>query len=210
MICVHVVMRHTGEPFKRVPVRFEFDTGECLEAQTDRIGRACVDAPAGSGKIVIDGRERYHGLLTGEIELELWSLLEPENPSLGAVGGLGGSVAYPNMQTRELMVAGRTILTDSEGYLVDPGEWSEDFVRALAQSDELDLSEEHWEVIRYLRAFFERHQRQAAVRDMVKHFRARWDRERGSSPYLHRLFPRGGPQKQGNRLAGLLRTKGEH
>jgi tRNA 2-thiouridine synthesizing protein E len=34
--------------------------------------------------------------------------------------------------------------------------------------------------------------------------------DRGSSAALHRLFPRGGPQKQGNRLAGLLRTKGEH
>jgi tRNA 2-thiouridine synthesizing protein E len=45
---------------------------------------------------------------------------------------------------------------------------------------------------------------------MVKHFRQVWGDELGSSPRLHRLFPRGGPQKQGNRLAGLLRTKGEH
>lgn len=210
MICVHVVMRHTGEAFKRVPVRFELDTGECLETQTDRVGRACVDAPPGSGKIVIDGRERFHGLLDGVIELQLWSLLEAENASRGAVGGLGGSVAYPDMQTRELAVEGRAVLTDSEGYLVDPGDWSEAFVRALAKSDGLDLREEHWEVIRYLREFFENHQRQAAVRDMVKHFRVLWGEERGNSPYLHRIFPRGGPQKQGNRLAGLLRTKGEH
>jgi tRNA 2-thiouridine synthesizing protein E len=45
---------------------------------------------------------------------------------------------------------------------------------------------------------------------MIRHFRKLWGEERGSSRYLHRLFPRGGPQKQGNRLAGLLRTKGEH
>jgi tRNA 2-thiouridine synthesizing protein E len=45
---------------------------------------------------------------------------------------------------------------------------------------------------------------------MIKHFRGVWDKERGSNRYLHHLFPRGGPQKQGNRLAGLLRTKGEH
>lgn len=37
------------------------------------------------------------------------------------------------------------------------------------------------------------------------------DREdRAHFDNLHRLFPRGGPQNQGNRLAGLLRTKGEH
>ena len=45
---------------------------------------------------------------------------------------------------------------------------------------------------------------------MVKHFKVEWDEERGNSKYLHKIFPYGGPQKQGNRLAGLLRTKGEH
>ncbi len=35
-------------------------------------------------------------------------------------------------------------------------------------------------------------------------------REGCSNRYLHQIFPNGGPQKQGNRLAGLLRTKGEH
>jgi cobyrinic acid a,c-diamide synthase len=34
--------------------------------------------------------------------------------------------------------------------------------------------------------------------------------ERGNNHHLHEIFPVGGPQKQGNRLAGLLRTKGEH
>ncbi|MGB1109260.1 MAG: TusE/DsrC/DsvC family sulfur relay protein [Gammaproteobacteria bacterium] len=209
-IRVHIIMRHSGDALKRCPVRFEFDRGECHETLTDRTGWARIHASAGSGRVIVDGRERFHGLLQGDIELALWSLLEPENASQGAVGGLGGSVAYPDMQTRELMVEGRSVLTDSEGYLVDPGEWSEAFVNALAEREGLSVKEEHWEVIRYLRAYFEQHQRQAAVRDMVKHFRKRWGKEHGNSPYLHRLFPRGGPQKQGNRLAGLLRTKGEH
>ena len=37
-----------------------------------------------------------------------------------------------------------------------------------------------------------------------------WDRDLGNNHHLHAIFPRDGPQKQGNRLAGLLRTKGEH
>ena len=45
---------------------------------------------------------------------------------------------------------------------------------------------------------------------MIKHFKIRWGKVKGSNKYLHQIFPRGGPQKQGNRLAGLLRTKGEH
>ena len=45
---------------------------------------------------------------------------------------------------------------------------------------------------------------------MVKYFSEKWGAGLGSNRHLHDMFPRGGPQKQGNRLAGLLRTKGEH
>lgn len=112
--------------------------------------------------------------------------------------------------TRVLMVKGRPVLTDSEGYLRDLSEWSEDFVRALARQEELTLTDEHWAIIRFLRDFYAEHGVQAQVRVMIKHFTELWGPERGSNHYLHELFPRGGPQKQGNRLAGLLRTKGEH
>jgi tRNA 2-thiouridine synthesizing protein E len=112
--------------------------------------------------------------------------------------------------TRVLLVQGRPVLTDSEGYLRDLGDWSEDFVRALAAQEELALSEEHWAIIRYLREYYAEHGVQAQVRAMIKHFTELWGPEHGSNHYLHELFPRGGPQKQGNRLAGLLRTKGEH
>lgn len=112
--------------------------------------------------------------------------------------------------TRVLMVKGRPVLTDSEGYLRDLSEWSEDFVRALARQEELTLTDEHWAIIRFLREFYAEHGVQAQVRVMIRHFTELWGTERGSNHYLHELFPRGGPQKQGNRLAGLLRTKGEH
>jgi len=114
------------------------------------------------------------------------------------------------MTIRELEVAGRPVLTDGEGYLVDPAQWSEGFVEAQAAREGLELTGEHWEVIRFLRDRFARHRTQATVRDMIRHFRRVWGEDRGSNRYLHMLFPRGGPQKQGNRLAGLLRTKGEH
>ena len=112
--------------------------------------------------------------------------------------------------TRVLLVQGRPVLTDSEGYLRDLDDWSEDFVRALAQQEELPLTDEHWQIIRWLREYYAEHGVQAQVRAMIKHFTEAWGPERGSNHYLQELFPRGGPQKQGNRLAGLLRTKGEH
>ena len=84
------------------------------------------------------------------------------------------------------------------------------FVKALATQEGLDVNGEHWEVIRFLRDYYVKHGRQASVREMIKYFRTIWGQEKGSNRYLHTLFPDGGPQKQGNRLAGLLRTKGEH
>ncbi len=112
--------------------------------------------------------------------------------------------------TRSVEVDGREVLTDQEGYILDMDEWSEGFARALAAREGLELTGEHWEVIRFIRAYYEEHGVQAPVRDMVKHFRAVWGPAKGNSRYLHDLFPLGGPQKQGNRLAGMRKTKGEH
>lgn len=109
-----------------------------------------------------------------------------------------------------VMVNGREVPTDSEGYLKNIEEWSEEFARVLAAQEQLELTNEHWQVICYLRAYYAEHCVQAQVRVMIKHFTGLWGSSKGNNHYLHDLFPRGGPQKQGNRLAGLLKTKGEH
>jgi len=118
------------------------------------------------------------------------------------------TIAPPTV--RYLDVGSRRVETDSEGYLADRNQWSEDFARAQARVEGLDLTAAHWELIRFLRDYYFEHGVQAQVRVMIRHFTALWGPERGSNHHLHEMFPRGGPQKQGNRLAGLLRTKGEH
>ena len=119
---------------------------------------------------------------------------------------MGSSVLTP----RSLDVEGRAVKVDAEGYLLDLNDWSEAFARALARQEGLVLTDEHWQVIRFLREHWQAHGVQAQVRVMIRHFAQAWGPERGNNHYLHELFPVGGPQKQGNRLAGLLRTKGEH
>lgn len=213
MICISVKMKFSNLPLKRTPVELILDEGNqhIGPVPTDRSGNVYFDIPACSGKILVSGVERYQGRLDGEIVIELWNLTETGKSSEGAAsGGTSGNTAYPNMSTRTIEVNGQEILTDSEGYLVDPGEWSEEFARKLALQEELELKHEHWEIIRFQRDWYAKHGQQASVRDMIKHFRKLWDETKGSNKYLHQLFPRGGPQKQGNRLAGLLRTKGEH
>jgi tRNA 2-thiouridine synthesizing protein E len=109
-----------------------------------------------------------------------------------------------------VQAGGRRIPVDAEGYLLHLSDWSEDFARALASREGLTLTDAHWELIRFLRQHYAEHGVQAQVRVMIRHFTQAWGPQRGGNHHLHELFPRGGPQKQGNRMAGLLRTKGEH
>ncbi|MDP3190931.1 cobyrinate a,c-diamide synthase [Rhodoferax sp.] len=111
---------------------------------------------------------------------------------------------------RTVLVNGQPVATDVEGYLKNLDDWSEDFVRAQAAAESLELTEAHWQIIQFLRAYYEEHRVQAQVRAMIQHFTQVWGPELGNNHHLHALFPIGGPQKQGNRLAGLLKTKGEH
>ena len=210
MICINVSMKFSGMPLKRTPVEILLDDNQVVgPTPTDRSGKVCFDMPVSSGRVIVAGVERYQGRLDGEIDIELWNLTESGNNSEGAAAdSTSGTTAYPNMSTRRVMVNGHEVLTDSEGYLVNPGEWSEAFVRQLAAQEDLQLTPEHWEVIRFQRKWYAEHGQQASVRDMIKHFRHLWGCDRGCNHYMHKLFPRGGPQKQGNRLAGLLRTKG--
>lgn len=117
---------------------------------------------------------------------------------------------YPNMQNFTMKINGEDILCDGEGYLLNLDTWSEDYVLASAKREGLELNEQHWEVIRFIRDFQEQFGVQAPVRDMVKHFKKAWNMKKDCSTYLHKIFPKGGPQKQGNRLAGVRKPKGEH
>ncbi len=118
--------------------------------------------------------------------------------------------AYRDTAARSILVDGREVPVDSEGYLINLDDWSEGFVRILAREENLALTDEHWQVVRFIRDYYQQHRVQPQVRVMIKHFTEQWGAQKGSNHYLHEIFPKGGPQKQGNRLAGIRRTKGEH
>ena len=123
---------------------------------------------------------------------------------------MAGKIYYPNMQTKTTVVGGKEILLDGEGYLLDLDEWSEEFVSVRAKEEGLELTDEHHDVIKFIRHYYEQKNVQAPVRDMIKHFKKTWGKDKANTRYLHDIFPLGGPQKQGNRLAGVRKPKGEH
>jgi len=48
-------------------------------------------------------------------------------------------------------IDGQVIHVNDEGFLTDPGEWSEPLAASLAAQIGIDLTEAHWEAIRFLR-----------------------------------------------------------
>ncbi len=49
---------------------------------------------------------------------------------------------------------GQQFRVNDEGFLTDPGEWTEALAPALAAQIGLTLTDQHWEVLRFLRADF--------------------------------------------------------
>lgn len=104
-------------------------------------------------------------------------------------------------------VDGKTVETDEEGYLVNLAEWTEACASVLAAQDELELTESHWEVINFLREYYDEYQIAPAVRVLTKAIGKKLGPEKGNSKYLYELFPYG-PAKQACRFAGLPKPTG--
>jgi dissimilatory sulfite reductase related protein len=47
--------------------------------------------------------------------------------------------------------------TDEEGYLVKPSTWNEEIARILAEEDNIQLTENHWDAIRFMREYYAEH-----------------------------------------------------
>ena len=95
---------------------------------------------------------------------------------------------------------------DDEGYLVDPEEWDEKVARALAKTEGVGLGEEHWKVLRFMRAYYEDHQVAADARFVIRHLADECGLGRQAKRRLFELFPYG-YVKQACKIAGMKRPR---
>ncbi|MEH6628677.1 MAG: TusE/DsrC/DsvC family sulfur relay protein [Motiliproteus sp.] len=91
---------------------------------------------------------------------------------------------------------------DVEGYLKNMDDWSDEIAYYLAQQEHIQLTEEHWEIICLLRAFYSEFAISPAMRILVKQVRLQLGSDKGSSIHLLKLFP-GSPAKIASKIAGL-------
>ena len=102
---------------------------------------------------------------------------------------------------------GKTYETDEEGYLTDISEWNEDVAKILAEQENVNMTEQHWEVINFLREYYNEFQIAPAVRVLTKAIGKKLGADKGTSEYLYGLYPYG-PGKQACKIAGLPKPTG--
>mgnify|MGYP000119310438 FL=1 len=102
----------------------------------------------------------------------------------------------------KLIFNNHEIAVDQQGYLLDHLQWTEDLAEVIASHDDVTLTEAHWEVIRFVRAFYLKYNTSPAIRALTKAMKAEFGEDKASSRYLYRLFTEG-PAKQATKYAGL-------
>lgn len=79
--------------------------------------------------------------------------------------------------------------------------WNEDKAIAMARTMGLELTNSHWQVIKFIRLHYANNGPSRHAREYAEVFNERFVDE-GGSRFLYQLFP-GGPVKQGCAIAGV-------
>jgi len=97
-------------------------------------------------------------------------------------------------------INGHEIHVDDEGFLTEYDEWNEELGKALASQIDIDMTDEHWDVIRFLRSDYKEQGETATLRRVTV---------AGGVPTkrLFQLFPKK-PAKKMSYIAGLPKPHG--
>ena len=90
---------------------------------------------------------------------------------------------------------------DAEGFLVDPGEWTEELAVELARASGIpELTPRHWDVVNYMRTTYLETGQAPSIRSLGK---------QSGVPIkeLYELFPKG-PAKLAARIGGIPKPRG--
>jgi TusE/DsrC/DsvC family sulfur relay protein len=96
---------------------------------------------------------------------------------------------------------------DSEGYLINPEDWNEDIAIELAREEGVELNEEYWPVLHYIRDYYTEHCITPDVRHVVKHLaNEKGYDKKAAKRIIFKLFPYG-YVKQACKIAGMKRPR---
>jgi sulfur relay (sulfurtransferase) DsrC/TusE family protein len=86
--------------------------------------------------------------------------------------------------------AGHSVTVNDEGFFENPDEWTEEMATEIARHEGIDeLTEQHWQVIKFMRAEFVGKTSGVSIKE------------------LYQLFPKG-PAKTAAKIAGIPKPRG--
>jgi tRNA 2-thiouridine synthesizing protein E len=95
-----------------------------------------------------------------------------------------------------------TELITDQGFLKNQSDWNETVAQQLALLNNIKLSDEHWEIILFIRHYYQQFKHLPNARVFTKAVARELGEAKGNSRYLLKLFP-DGPLKYACKLAGL-------
>jgi len=104
-------------------------------------------------------------------------------------------------------VNGKQLEVDEEGYLQNLEDWTMDVANFLADQEGIDMTDNHWEVVNFLREYYEEYKIAPMIRILTKAIGKKLGADKGNTKYLYELYP-GGPAKQACKIAGLPKPTG--
>ena len=94
------------------------------------------------------------------------------------------------------------ISLSDQGFLINASDWSEQVCQLLAERNNIQLTDNHWEIIFFIRHYYSQFKHLPNARMFSKAIAKELGTEKSNSRYLQQLFP-DGPLKYACKLAGL-------
>jgi len=90
---------------------------------------------------------------------------------------------------------------DPNGNLLDPGPWSEKTAVQRAAAAGVEMSDDHWDSVLFVRDYYRGRGTEANAREILGALEEEFARD-GGTPWLYRMFP-GGPVLTSCVIAGI-------
>lgn len=103
-------------------------------------------------------------------------------------------------------VNGRTLETDEEGFLLEPSDWDHDVAHHIAGLEALELTDERWEIVEFVRGYYEHNHSVPEARTLLKALGKKHGQTKATRKYLYGLFPYGYGQ-QACKIAGMRKPR---
>ncbi|MCP4472611.1 MAG: TusE/DsrC/DsvC family sulfur relay protein [Gammaproteobacteria bacterium] len=99
------------------------------------------------------------------------------------------------------------VLRDTEGYLVNPEDWSKSIAHDLAAEEDIEIDDDYWVALNFMRDYFNEHNIAPNIRHLMTYLAATYQCDKkAAKKRIFELFPYG-YVKQACKIAGMKRPR---